>query len=126
MSSIARPNLTVSFDPALPEQWSSLRAYVNFRVQEQRLNAASLAGKMDLSPSVFSRKLHQNEGDTQRFNCDDLEAYIKATGDIASVMAYLASKYLETPDARRDRALARVETLSAELAAAVTAMKAKA
>lgn len=126
MSSIALPNLTVTFDPALPEQWPSLRAYVAFRVQEQRLNAANLAGKMDLSPSVLSRKLHQPDGDTQRFNVDDLEAYIRATNDVGSVMAYLASKYLETPSARKDRALARVEALSAELAAAVTAMKGKA
>lgn len=123
MSSIAHPNLTVTFDPALPEQWKSLREYIAFRVQEQRLNAAALAGKMDLSPSTLSRKLHQNEGDTQRFNCDDLEAYIKHTKDIGAVMAYLASKFMETRDARQERALARVESLSAELAQAVAAMK---
>lgn len=125
MSSIAHPNLTVTFDPALPEQWPSLRAYIAFRVQEQRLNAANLAGKMDLSPSVLSRKLNQNDGDTQRLNVDDLEAYIKATNDVGSVMAYLASKYMETADARKSRALARVEALSTELAAALASMKAK-
>ncbi|WP_447775662.1 hypothetical protein [Variovorax boronicumulans] len=124
MSSIAHPNLTVVFDPGLPEQFSSLRAYIAFRVQEQRLNAASLAGKMDLSPSTLSRKLNQNEGDTQRFNCDDLEAYIKETKDIGSVMAYLASKFVETPEARKDRALTRVEAASAAFEAAVAAFRA--
>lgn len=123
MTSIARPNLTVNFDPALPEHWTSLRAYLAFRVQEQRLNAAQLAGKMDLSPSVLSRKLNQPEGDTQRFNCDDLEAYIKATGDIGSVMAYLAAKFMEAPEARRARAIARVEDLAAEMSAALAIMK---
>ena len=124
MSSIAHPNLTVTFDPGLPEQFSSLRAYIAFRVQEQRLNAASLAGKMDLSPSTLSRKLNQNEGDTQRFNCDDLEAYIKETKDIGAVMAYLASKFVETPEARKDRALTRVEAASAAFEAAVAAFRA--
>lgn len=124
MSSIAHPNLTVSFDPALPEQWGSLREYVAFRVQEQRLNAANLASKMDLSPSTLSRKLNQNDGDTQRFNCDDLEAYIRATKDIGSVIAYLVAKHMETPDARKSRAIARVEEISAELAHALASLKA--
>lgn len=124
MSSIAHPNLTVSFDPSLPEQWNSLREYVAFRVQEQRLNAANLASKMDLSPSTLSRKLNQNEGDTQRFNCDDLEAYIKATKDIGSVIAYLVAKHMETPEARESRALTRVEEISAELAQALASLKA--
>jgi len=124
MSSLAHPNLTVSFDRGLPEQFKSLREYIAFRVQEQRLNAANLAGKMDLSPSTLSRKLNQNEGDTQRFNCDDLEAYIRETKDIGAVMAYLASKFVETPEARKDRALSRVEAASAAFEAAVAAFKA--
>lgn len=124
MSSLAHPNLTVAFDPALPEQWGSLREYVAFRVQEQRLNAANLAGKMDLSPSTLSRKLNQNEGDTQRFNCDDLEAYIRATKDVGSVVAYLVAKFMETPQARESRAIARVEDVLAEAVQALASLKA--
>lgn len=110
----AASQMTLSFEPSLPERFTSLRAYVAFRVQEQRLNAAKLAGDMDLSPSVLSRKLNQPEGDTQRLNCDDLEAYIKTTGDTAP-LEYLCAKFLDSPEARRGRMLNNAERLLAEL-----------
>jgi predicted transcriptional regulator len=122
MTPVSATQLTLNFEPALPERFKSLRAYVAFRVQEQRLHAATLAAEMDLSPSTLSRKLNQPEGDTQRFNCDDLEAYIAATRDI-SVIEYLVSKYMDTPDARKVRAIARVETLASQLAQAMTSLK---
>jgi hypothetical protein len=124
MTSLATPQFTFDFEPSLPERFASLRSYVAFRVQEQRLNAAGLAGKMDLSPSVLSRKLNQPDGDTQRFNVDDLEGYIKATGDVQSVIEYLAAKYLDSEESRRTRALARVETLLAELTGVAASLKA--
>lgn len=124
MTSLATPQFTFDFEPSLPERFASLRAYVAFRVQEQRLNAAGLAGKMDLSPSVLSRKLNQPEGDTQRFNVDDLEGYIKATSDVQSVIEYLAAKYLDSEESRRTRALAHVETLLAELTGVAASLKA--
>ena len=96
---------------------------ISFRVQEQRLNAAQLAGKMDLSPSTLSRKLKQPEGDTQRFNCDDLEAYIRSTKDIGSVIAYLVAKYMESPEARQDRAIQRVEELAGQMNDALALLK---
>jgi hypothetical protein len=123
MTSVSRPQLTLDFEPSLPEQFSSLRAYVGFRVQEQRLNAATLAAKMDLSPSVLSRKLNQPEADTQRFNCDDLEAYIKATGDVNSVVSYLAAKYMDDPAARKTRLLNKVESMVPDLLAAIASLK---
>ena len=122
MTPVSATQLTLSFEPSLPERFKSLRAYVGFRVQEQRLHAATLAADMDLSPSTLSRKLNQPEGDTQRFNCDDLEAYIAATRDI-SVIEYLVSKYMDTPEARKVRAIARVETLAAQLQQAMTSLK---
>lgn len=124
MTSLAHPNLTVTFDPSLPEHWGSLREYVAFRVQEQRLNASQLAGKMDLSPSALSRKLNQPEGDTQRLNVDDLENYIRATKDIAAVVSYLVSKYMETPEQRQARAMATVEEASKNLQRAIEQMTA--
>lgn len=125
MTAIARPQLTLDFEPSLPEQFSSLRSYVAFRVQEQRLNAIKLAGQMDLSPSVLSRKLNQPVGDSNRFNTDDLEAYIAATGDVESVMAYLAAKYMDDPKAKRARLLSHVETLLPQLAQALASLKAE-
>lgn len=125
MTSIPASQLTLNFEPSLPEQFSTLRAYVQFRIQVQKLNATKLAGDMDLSPSILSRKLNQNEGDTQRLNCDDLEAYIKATGDTAP-LEYLAAKFLDSPDARRARTLSKFELLLPELIASLASLKAAA
>lgn len=123
MTAISAAQLTLNFEPSLPERFSTLRAYVAFRVQEQRLHAASLAADMDLSPSTLSRKLNQPEGDSQRFNCDDLEAYIATTKDIA-VIEYLVAKFMDSPDARKTRALARFETLLAEAQQQIATLRA--
>lgn len=123
MTPVARPQLTLDFEPSIAEQFPSLRAYIAYRVQEQRLNALKLAGQMDLSPSTLSRKLNQPAGDSQRFNCDDLEAYIAATGDVASVMEYLAAKYMDKPEQRQARLLNRVEQMIPDLLATVAALK---
>lgn len=124
MTSIASPQMTFNFEPSLGQRFATLREYVAFRVQEQRLHAATLASKMDLSPSNLSRKLNQPDGDTQRLNVDDLEAYIKATNDAASVIEYLASKYMDSEPARNARVLAKVEGILPELIAAIAQMKA--
>jgi hypothetical protein len=123
MTSLAQPQLTFNFEPSLPERFKTLRGYIAFRVQEQRLHAATLAGKMDLSPSVLSRKLNQPDGDTQRFNVDDLEAYIDATNDVSSVIEYLAAKYMDSDKARKQRVLSKVEQLLPDLLAAIASLK---
>lgn len=126
MTSLAHSQLTFNFEPGLSERFASLREYIAFRVQEQRLHAATLAAKMDLSPSTLSRKLNQPDGDTQRLNVDDLESYIKGTGDVASVIEYLAAKYMDSEPARNARVLAKVEGMLPELMAAIAQLKAAA
>lgn len=126
MTSLAHSQLTFNFEPGLAERFASLREYIAFRVQEQRLHAATLAAKMDLSPSTLSRKLNQPDGDTQRLNVDDLESYIKGTGDVASVIEYLAAKYMDSEPARNARVLAKVEGMLPELMAAIAQLKAAA
>ena len=79
---------------------------------------------MDLSPSTLSRKLNPSEGDTQRFNLDDMEAYLESTGDANAVIEYLAAKFMDSPEARRTRAIAKVEGLAEQLAVALASMKA--
>ena len=123
MTPISQPQMTFSFEPSLPERFKTLRTYVAFRVQEQRLNAATLAGKMDLSPSVLSRKLNQPLEDKQRLNVDDLEAYIHATGDVAAVIEYLAAKYCDNDQSRKARVLANVERLLPDLLSAIASLK---
>ena len=126
MTSLARPQLTLDFEPSLGEQFRSLKEYISFRVQEQRLNASTLAAKMDLSPSVLSRKLNGSKEDTQRFNTDDLEGYIQATGDVGSVMEYLAAKYMDSDTNKKQRVLSKVEGMLPELLAAIASLKAAA
>lgn len=117
------PNqLTLSFEPSLSERYSTLREYIAHQIQVQAKPAKSIAMDMDMAPSTLSRKLSPAEGDTQRFNCDDLESYIRATGD-ASCIEYLAAKYLHSDESRRVRAIARVEALSTELAHVLASLK---
>lgn len=123
MSSIAPSQLTLSFEPSLPERFPSLRAYVAHRTPLLAKSAKVIAADMDMSPSTLSRKLNPSEGDTQRFNLDDLEAFLESTGDAPAVIEYLAAKYMDSPDARKARALNKVERLAEELSAAMALLK---
>lgn len=122
MPSAPDSQLTLNFEPALPERFRTLRDYLAHRVQVQAKPAKTIAADMDMSPSMLSRKLSPGDGDTQRFNVDDLEHYIHVTGDTAAI-EYLAAKYLCSDKSRQIRALARVESLSAELAGLVSQLK---
>lgn len=121
MPSISAQQLTLSFEPAVTEQFNSLREYIAHRVQVQAKPAKTIAGDMDMAPSLLSRKLTPSEGDTQRFNVDDLEKYIATTKDTTPI-EYLASKYLQSDASRQARAIARVEQLATEMGAALAAL----
>jgi hypothetical protein len=123
MTSIAPSQLTLSFEPSLPERFPTLRSYVAHRTPLLAKSAKVIAAEMDMSPSTLSRKLNPSDGDTQRFNLDDLEAFIDATGDAPAVIEYLAAKYMDSPDARKARALSKVERLAEELSAAMALLK---
>jgi hypothetical protein len=123
MPSVARSQLTLDFEPSLPERFPSLRQFVAYRAMVVAKAIKVQAADMDLSPSVLSRKLNPSEGDTQRFNVDDLEEWLASTGDASSVIEYLAAKFMDSDAARKARALARVEALSGELAGVLAALK---
>jgi hypothetical protein len=122
MPSASTSQLTLDFEPSLPEKYRTLRDFLAYRVQVQAKPAKTIAGDMDMSPSTLSRKLTPGDGDTQRFNCDDLESYIATTRDTTPI-EYLASKYLQSDESRRARAIARVENLATELSNALAAIK---
>jgi hypothetical protein len=124
MTSLSKPQLTLNFEPALPERFPSLRKYIAFRVQTLPKAAQAIAADMDLSPSTLSRKLNPTDTDTQRFNLDDLEGYLASTGDVAAVIEYLAAKYMDSDKARHSRMLAKVEAMLPELSSALAALKA--
>jgi hypothetical protein len=126
MASVAPNQMTFSFEPGLPERFPTLRSYVAHRATVQQKSMKVIAGDMDMSPSTLSRKLNPADGDTQRFNCDDLEGYIDSTGDVASVIEYLAAKYMDSPEARKARVLTKVEAMLPELAGMLEALRAAA
>ncbi len=123
MTSIAPSQLTMNFEPSLPDRFPTLRAYIAHRAPLQNKSAKVIAADMDMSPSTLSRKLNPADGDTQRFNLDDMEAYLESTGDAAAVIEYLVAKYMDSDDARRVRAISRVEQLSGELTRALATLK---
>jgi len=116
--------LTLNFDPALHERFPTLRSFIAYRAQAgvnkpMKVQAADL----DMAPSTLSRKLHPQDGDTQRFNLDDLEAWLHSTGDAAAVVEYLASKYLDNDTARQQRIAAKLEAMLPDLMQALAQMK---
>lgn len=118
--------LTLNLEPSTAERFPSLRAFIAHRAAVTTKHLKVQAADLDMAPSTLSRKLNPAEGDTQRFNVDDLEAWLQSTGEAPAVIEYLASKYMDTDAARRARALSRVEQTMKELAALIPALKAEA
>lgn len=118
--------MTFNFEASLPDRFPTLRAYVAHRTPLLAKSAKVIAADMDISPSLLSRKLNPSDGDTQRFNLDDLEAYLQATGDAPAVIEYLVAKYMDTADARKARALSKVEALAEQLSAAMMQLRGEA
>lgn len=123
MTSIAPSQMTLSFEPTLPDRFPTLRAYIAHRTPLLTKSAKVIAADMDMSPSTLSRKLNPTEGDTQRFNLDDLESFLESTGDAPAVIEYLAAKYMDSPEARKTRVISKVERLAEELNNAMAALR---
>lgn len=123
MPSIAPSQMTLSFEPALPDRFPTLRAFVAHRAATTAKHMKAQAADMDMAPSTLARKLNPAEGDTQRLNCDDLEEWIASTGEGPSVIEYLCAKYMDTPEARRARLLTKFEGLVPELMTAIASLK---
>jgi hypothetical protein len=125
MPSLAPTQMTLSFEPALPDRFPSLRSYVAHRAALTAKSLKTQAADLDMAPSTLTRKLNPAEGDTQRLNCDDLEAWIASTGEAAAVIEYLAAKYMDTPEARKARVLSKLEGTLPELLQMLASLKAE-
>lgn len=126
MTSIAPSQLTLNFEPSLPDRFPSLRAYIAHRTPLLSKPAKVIAADMDMSPSTLSRKLNPSDGDTQRFNLDDLEAYLESTGDASAVIEYLAAKFLDSDTARKARAISKIEAMAEEMTRTLAMLKGQA
>ncbi|MEE4383761.1 MAG: hypothetical protein V2J02_17305 [Pseudomonadales bacterium] len=101
--------LALDFEPGRTRNYPTCREYVQARVHQQKSPQKAIAADMDYSPSHLSRKLSQHPDDSARFTLDDLETYVRVTGDTEPVL-WLVEKYLVSE--QNDR----IAELEAELA----------
>jgi hypothetical protein len=99
--------LTLNFEPGLSQRHRTLKACVRERVYANGKPLKTIAGDMDLSETELTRKLADNPNDTRNFNCDDLEAYIVATGDVTPVY-YLIEKFAVSTESKKAFAAAEL------------------
>lgn len=97
----------------MADSYGTCREYVAARVHQQGRPQKAIAADMDYSPSDLSRKLAQNPDDSRRFTLDDLETYIRVTGDTQPVL-YLVEKYLTNNDDQIARLQAEIDRLKAK------------
>lgn len=114
--------LTLDFDPGLVERHPGLLDCLRACVYSAHRPLKAIAADMDLSTSELGRKLSGNPDDPRRFSVDDLERYVKGTGDTTPI-EYLAAKYLQSDDSRRLHALNEAARLLGQLAPLVAALK---
>lgn len=115
---------TLNFEPTLPERFGTLREFLAFRSAVVTKPLKVVAADMDIAPSTLSRKLTPSDGDTQRLNVDDLEAWLTSTGDAPAVIEYLAAKYLDSDTNRHQRVVRQTELLLTELSKLMPQLKA--
>lgn len=89
--------ITINFEAGPVECYETCREYVSALVHQQGRPQKAIAADMDLSPSDLSRKCAQHVDDCRKFTLDDLETFIRVTGDVRPVH-YLIEKYLAGPD----------------------------
>ena len=115
--------LTLNLEPALPERFPSLRSFIAHRAAVTAKHMKVQAADLDMAPSTLTRKLNPSEGDTQRFNVDDLEAWLASTGEAPQILEYLAAKFCDSDAARQARLVTKVEALTGELARTLAQLK---
>jgi hypothetical protein len=99
--------LTLNFEPGLAERHRSLKACVRERVYGNGKPLKTIASEMDLSETELTRKLADNPNDTRELNCNDLEAYIQATGDVTPIY-YLIEKFAVSTEFKKAYAAAEI------------------
>lgn len=101
--------LTLTLEPGASVH-PSLKACVAAGIYQRGIVA--IAGKIDASPSHLSEALSGN--DRRKFDVDDLEAYIAATGDTTPIQ-YLIAKFLRDPGVAQAEAMQRLIVLADSL-----------
>lgn len=113
----------IDFTPGITEQFPEFRDVVRASVYDCGRAFKAIAADLDMSVSELSRKLADNPNDPVHFPQQRLPELIAATGDKRPIY-WLIEKFLDDGEKRKQRALATVETLLPQLAAAVKTIKA--
>lgn len=113
--------LTLNFEPGLSEKNKTLKAHCRERIYGSPKPLKVIAGDMDLSETELTRKLADNPNDTRNLNCDDLEAYITATGDTSPIY-YLIEKFAVSNQAKQAYAAAELAKALPQILALVRQM----
>ena len=104
--------ITINFDAAPVDSYSTCREFIAALTHQQGRPQKAIAADMDYSPSQLSRKCSQSLDDSMRFTLDDLETFIRVTGDTTPV-TYLVEKFLTDSKGEIDRLRARIAELEA-------------
>ncbi len=109
-------HLSITYQGGLTHTSRSLRELLQVQVHNHG-GVVAVAGKIDLSPSKLSEKLSGVDGGGRQrgLSIDELERYIKETGDVTPVH-YLVEKFLTCPDAQHAEAIAQFTNLARAMA----------
>lgn len=107
-----RTQMTLELEEGVGTRYRNLRECVAQGVYQRGLKTVALA--LEESPGNLSSML--SDESQRKFGVDELEAYIKETGDKTPIY-YLVAKYLGDEAAARDQALSQVKALLEQLPA---------
>lgn len=113
--------LTLDFEPGLAERHDSLLACVRHCAYTHRNPLKTIAADMDMSQSELSRKLAHNPDDPRRFSVDDLERFVKATGDTTPIL-YLVEKFMADEETKRNAANQQLAKMLPDVLALIKAV----
>jgi len=118
VSVVSSSQMTLNFEPGLTERHSTCLEVVKQGAYSHRNPLKTLAADMDMSTSDLSRKLSDNPNDPRKFTLNDLESYLKASGDMTPLY-YLIEKYLTDDEIKQKRALGELTKQLPQLMAAL-------
>jgi hypothetical protein len=110
--------LTLDFEPGLAERHDSLLACIRQCAYTHRNPLKTIAADMDQSQSDLSRKLAGNPDDPRRFTVEDLERFIRATGDTTPII-YLVEKFMADEETKQRAAHQRLAEMLPDVLALI-------
>ena len=109
-------HLSITYQDGLTQRARSLREHMVGQVYG--LGLVDVAGKIDLSPSKLSEKLAgaDSGGKPRALTIDELERYIKETGDVSPIH-YLIERFMTNPEVAQGEALAALAQFAKQIPA---------